>query len=328
MFSMIVYGISSVVINGVVNTCAGRNFYDGSYGAFMGSTVGVGVGGAVGNCLTIGGFWGGAISGAAGGASGGFVGSYCNADYAGLSSNKCLEKGLIGAVIGAMSGGLIGGLSRGIADYINGYGFWDGAGDPLYFMVDDMPEAYDANPGFDLKRWPNNRSAYNRALNDYAKSEVGFLGFDPEAEMRTVLRTEAPGIAEVNERGYLMTEYGEAYGCTIPYSGGNSKVCISPTVIDAVGTHREHFFATVLGHEYIHACHNYIGLIGPATINPQNGPSELEALKFTRNYSYRHGVARTQLSMYRLHLLDNCTIPDSYVVPAKYPFSTLNHPWP
>lgn len=328
MFSMIVYGISSVVINGVVNTCAGRNFYDGSYGAFMGSTVGVGVGGAVGNCLTTGGFWGGAISGAAGGASGGFVGSYCNADYAGLSPNMCLKKGLISAVIGAMSGGLIGGLSRGIADYRNGYGFWDGAGDPLYFMVDDMPEAYDANPGFDLKRWPNNRSAYNRALNDYAKSEKGFFGFDPEEEMRTILRTESPGVAEVNERGYLMTEYGEAYGCTIPYSGGNSKVCISPTVIDMIGTEKDTFFAIVLGHEYTHAYHNYVGLIGPTTINPQDGPSELEALKFTRNYSYIHGVARTQLSMYRLNLLDNCSIPNSYVVPAKYPFSTLNYPWP
>ncbi len=324
----VICSISGVVFNGIGNLCNGRNFYDGSFGAFMGGAVGGYVGEAVSMSLPFGGFYNGAISGFAGGGNGGFVSGFTDSFTSGNPMGESLLNGMLSSGVGALSGGLLGGLSRGIADYMNGYGFWDGIGDPLYFMVDDMPDAYDANPEFDLKRWPNNRSAYNRALNDYAKSEKGFLGFNPEEEMRTVLRTEAPGLAEVNERGYLMTELGEAYGCTIPYSGGNSRVCISPTVIDMIGTEKGAFFATVLGHEYTHAYHNYVGLIGPTTINPQDGPSELEALKFTRNYSYRHGVARTQLSMYRFNLLDNCSIPNSYVVPAKYPFSTLNYPWP
>jgi len=133
MFCMIVGGISSVAINGVANSCNGRNFYDGSFGAFMGGVTSVGAGGVMGGVAAgiVGGTEGfvcggvvGALGGLAGGFAGGYVGTWCN----GGSPQECLAAGIIGGAIGMGAGFVCGGIQGGIYAKMNGGNFWSGAG--------------------------------------------------------------------------------------------------------------------------------------------------------------------------------------------------------
>lgn len=244
-----------------------------------------------------------------------------NADLAGFGPNDCLKKGFIGAGFGFLAGGLSGGLTRGIVDQRNGYDFWDGSGTPASFLVKDMPDAYDESP-FDWRSWRNEKRSYYDALKFRARGEAGFKDFDP-ATINAELRVEVRCHAEVNEYGYLNTPHGQAYGSVVPYSSGKNIVCVSPKIIDAVGTEKEAFFGAVLGHEYTHAFHYYVGLEVS-----QTGPSEMMALTFIKNYLYRHHIPRTSLSMYNFNLLNNASIPADYYVPSQYSFSIYNHPWP
>ncbi len=132
MFCMIVSGISSVLINGVVNSCAGRNFYDGSYGAFMGGITATAMGGVMGGAVSklvgVGGFVPGGIvqgtSGLFGGYAGDAVGAWCN----GGSLRDCMTAGIVGGAIGLGTGFVLGGIQGGIYAKMNGGNFWTGDG--------------------------------------------------------------------------------------------------------------------------------------------------------------------------------------------------------
>ena len=280
MFSMIVYGISSVVLNGVVNSCAGRNFYDGSYGAFMGcitsTAVGGFMGGAASKLVGVGGFVQGGIvqgtGGLFGGYAGGVVGAWCN----GGSLRDCMTAGLTGGAIGFLSGGLSGGLMRGFADYCNGYGFWNGK------SVSEFVE------GSVTTIWDNVADEYNGSAmveHDTDLLKVRLLDKFGVKEGDYGIRTISTKVTSnygLNEQGQLFNlKTGKIVGGHVDrYSTGKCDYYLSP-----YNTHSDDIhFVDKAGHELIHAYHNYVF---PTTFHRPY--SERVAYKYTFDVYFRKG---------------------------------------
>ena len=303
-------GATSAVINNCVN---GQPWYsDIGYSAVLGGVtgaVGACVGGAVGACLPFGGFCAGAISGAAGGFAGGFVQTL----YSSGLSEEAFKKALISGGIGALSGSLIGGLSRGYVDKRNGYSFWDGEGNPLESIDDELVAG---TP----EEWKQYASWYNKSTmadndidllktrldNDFNVQEkvngVGFISTKPTREY-----------GMLNSGRFVNLETGQAVGgYIIPNSSGYCKYYISHYYTNA----DDILFRATAGHELIHAWHYHI------IANCYRPYSEQVAYKYKYDILMKNGYIEEAMSTARTALKNG--YPFYLPAPLPYPFHPVN----
>ncbi len=261
MFSMIVYGISSVVINGVVNTCAGRNFYDGSYGAFMGGITATAMGGVMGGAVSklvgVGGFVPGGIvqgtSGLFGGYAGDAVGAWCN----GGSLRDCMTAGIVGGAIGLGTGFVLGGIQGGIYAKMNGGNFWTGDG-TIHKQLSPFPKSNKVKIGegmeYTLEYVENMKKScyFDEALITINKSV-----------RNTYVNMEIPPNSKFKVFGDLMLDYSSLDEEGIPAVVDGAAVYHSKTnksdlyFYKTAFTSREKLYLTMT-HEYIHAGFDYL----------------------------------------------------------------------
>jgi hypothetical protein len=287
----------------------GGNYWEGfGKGALIGSIAGVGgslAGQVVAGSITFGGFFGGAISGAASGAVGGFISGAGNSWISGANFGDGLNAGLMGAGIGTLTGGLIGGLTRGIADYRNGYNFWDGSAVNEYIVGTAEYERI-AN-GYKSHCRSNDEYLQLRMQDEYGVKEGDFKiqKITTKAPLRYGLTTD--GIYVNLETKCMVGGYIKHF------STGYTNFHISPYYTNA-----ETFaFRAVAGHELIHAYHYY-------TLPKVNSVyTERVAYKYTHDILLLNGYPSSALSTMNTALFNSKgqfwgPYPAEYQIPSIF----------
>ena len=189
-----------------------------------------------------GGFINGALVGAGAGAAGGFVSGAGNAWLNGSSFGRGLAAGFIGAGKGLVTGALTGGLIRGTMDALNGYNFWNGT----YINEISATSTNSSNINYDYET--ADYVLKQRVLEHYNLKE-GDWGI-------TRMTTDPGKTYQLNAEGLYLTKKNTTIGGYVHQSSsGLSEVHISP--LYATNSDVIHFKA-IVGHEIIHAYHNYI----------------------------------------------------------------------
>lgn len=328
--AMVVASMSSVAINGIVNSCNGRNFYDGSFGAFMGGATSAAVGGVMGGAVatlvggTEGFVWGGVVGaagGLAGGYAGGYVGTWCN----GGSPQDCMTAGIIGGVIGMGAGFVCGGLQGGIYAKMNGGNFWSGIGTVNSLNVNpELMETTDFDMDYYYEHLQNYEEAFAEGSSTLYEVEVGDIGIDRLST--DITSSTNPDVIKAlqdysySRRGYIELNGSEKFGITVKSGMHSSEVYASPRVVDGYmrGYGRPVFDATIR-HEFTHAYHRFA--LGDLGFRNSYGPtpySEDACQHITKNVYYSYGLttAGNNISFH--------PYPKAFIVPANYKFSILN----
>lgn len=301
--------VIGAAIGGIVNWFAnGADFSWKGLGHFgVGAAAGA-LGGLAGNAVSSavasGGFVSGALSGAAGGAASGFVSSAGNTWMNGGSFTDGFESGFIGAGIGGLSGGLTGGLYRGIADYRNGYSFWNGHRiEPV--MISD----YDK-----IAKTYNQNSAFN----DEILQDMMYDEFDVKVgdfNIKKITTQAGKGVGLTENGTYYLKESSTYAGGYLRYStSGFSELHISPKYVvsnDIVS------FRAIAGHELIHAYHH--SLYGK---NFNLLFSERVAYRYTYNTYFNSGRYMEAFNYFDIMLKKSYwgNYPANYHIPPVFKF--------
>ena len=306
MFSMIVYGISSVMINGVVNTCVGKNFYDGSYGAFMGSVTSVGVGGVMGGVASkmvgVGFVPGGIVQGTGGlfgGYVGGAVGAWCN----GGSLRDCMTAGLTGGAIGLGTGLVLGGIQGGIYAMKNGGNFWTGKGATFDQIsastIPGTPVDYDQVTAeqFSKENFGDNISGLRKL---YADGSV-----PPETDRFKWVKAK-DGVYKYEKIKGEWQLLGKTNGST-RYISGKFFRSSDVYLYESAFCSKEQLYLT-MGHEYIHCGFNIDKSLGNPTLSTTRARQEASCYQWEiqqarawglESYAnHMEGIYKSKYSMY------------------------------
>ena len=215
-----------------------------------------------------GGFINGAIVGSGSGATGGFVSGAGNAWSDGAGFGQGLVAGFAGAGIGLVSGAVTGGLTKGIMDALDGYSFWDGT------KVNEMLDIGSASASASNYDYSSADEVLKYRVRKYYNVQEGDWGIK---SITTNPGSRARNQYSLNERGTYNKRVGKKIlavrGYTVQSSAGISTVHISPayaTTTDIID------FKAVVGHELIHAYHNFT--YGAYCLDPQ---SERTAYKYS-----------------------------------------------
>ena len=215
-----------------------------------------------------GGFFNGAILGASGGAAAGFVSGAGNAWSSGATFREGLAAGFTGASSGMLAGALTGGLTKGITDAINGFNFWNG------IKVNEMFDTGSASASVSNYDYSSADEVLKYRVKKYYNVQEGDWGIE---SITTNPGLRARNQYSLNERGTYNKRVEKKIlavrGYTVQSSAGISTVHISPayaTTTDIID------FKAVVGHELIHAYHNFT--YGAYCLDPQ---SERTAYKYS-----------------------------------------------
>jgi len=232
------------LLTGNVNDI-GDFFFAMGIGALSGATADV-LGSALSQAaMYTSGFKGGIISGSFSGSAGGFIGGAGNAWTNGANFNEGIMSGMKGAVYGAVSGGIINGMITGISAVSKGYTFINGE---KVTAMNDIPVTIEGEYTGFMDSWDLTNFAYDnfdRCINYVQSVSCGneLPNYFPSGY--TVIDDEIyqlPGLEPI--AGLTKSFYGQA----------KSLIWISSRYKDYTGD-----LIPVLGHEIIHAFHNYIG---------------------------------------------------------------------
>lgn len=228
-------------------------------GALTGGAAGAAgawAGGAVSGALNFGGFFGGAVSGGAGGGLSGFIGGSGNAWLLqGANFGQGLSAGLIGGGIGLASGALLGGLSNGIHASRNHGDFWTGKGTILASYGDPKLRPEDVKVGKDVE-----------FSSDFAKkvADETYTKLDYVKDMNTNKVPSKGGYTIKN--GSILDAKGRIIdGLTESLGKGNSAVYLSKSTFVSMDQ-----LKMTIGHEYIHATHNFMASRGILNANAKH----------------------------------------------------------
>lgn len=214
-------------------------------GALSGAAGG-GAGNAVAGVVGSIGFSGGAVTGAAGGVAGGFVSGTGNAWAGGASFNQGLKLGLIEGVYGGMSGGLVGGISGGINAFKYGGNFWSGEG-ATFDSYSGTTTGNEVQIGENMDYSTNYAQKWSDE--NFWKNVKGVT------ELRADFTTPE-GYSTIGDR--VLNKQGKFVKGTTEYLGfgKGSRVYL---YCDAFVS--QDMLYLTLGHEYIHAGFNDLGLM-------------------------------------------------------------------
>ena len=184
-----------------------------------------------------------------------------------------------------LAGALTGGLTKGITDAINGFNFWNGS------KVNEMLDTGSASASVSNYDYSSADEVLKYRVKKYYNVQEGDWGIK---SITTNPESRARNQYSLNERGTYNKRVGKKIlpvrGYAYQSSAGISEVHISPayaTTTDIVD------FKAVVGHELIHAYHNFI--YGWYSFDPQ---SERTAYKYsvdTYMNAGRYGAANEYL---------------------------------
>lgn len=217
----------------------------GALSAVAGGLAGQVVAGIVGTI----GFWGGALTGAAGGAVGGFISGSGNAWISGYSFRQGLVVGLKGGGVGAITAGLIGGVSGGFLATEHGGSFWTGKNATFDEVIPQtLAGKIEIGEGMEYS------DKYARSFSDeyYGENVLG---------VNNLYANEGSLPQGYTKKGDIVysTQNKPVRGTTVYLgTGKGSDVYLYKSAF----TSKEQLYFT-MGHEYLHAGFNYMGLLCP-----------------------------------------------------------------
>jgi RHS repeat-associated protein len=208
--------------------------------------AGAGLGYLATSITSVSGFTGGAIAGGMGGFGGGFVSGAGNAWAQGSSFFDGYLSGLKSGAIGALSGAAIGGAISGFSAKAKGYDFWDG-------------HKVSASPGLPITQ-SGTETGINNSIDLTQHTFINYSGSEDYVQM-SILGDEWCGQFPddtyhfVNGNIFSKIDDAPIGGITLSYHNkAKSLIWISKGYTAYTGD-----LVPVLGHEVIHAYHNFIG---------------------------------------------------------------------
>ncbi len=281
--AMMIGAFTNIFFQGVTGNLhnLGDALFAGGIGALSGAAgfgAGQMVAGVAGNI----GFAAGAVTGASGGFAGGFVGGAANAWANGAGFLDGLTQGFIGGAIGAGIGGLSGGIAGGIRARNHGGNFFTGEGAIFKSYADPNLSPENVKVGESMKYSTDYAS-------DIAKKTYGELEYVKKLAVNEIPVGKNVGETLTLKNGCIIDSNGDMVnGLTRYMGGGNSEVYLGKSAF----TSKMQLKLTI-GHEYIHATHNYMYSIGKIkNINAKYGGlrmTEYSAYNWEANMGVNNG---------------------------------------